>query len=91
MGKKRKKDEKMLLTKEKGFYKNFFSLWYVLALNNVIILGVNIVDNIKLDNFSESALSGATACNQLQFIFRQLILGIGNTTVMLGSQIHRLP
>ena len=76
----------MLLTKEKGFYKRFFSLWYVLVLNNVIILGVNLADNIMLGNFSEAALSGATACNQLQFIFQQLILGIGNATVMMGSQ-----
>lgn len=76
----------MLLTKEKSFYKNFFSLWYVLVLNNVIILGVNLADNIMLGNYSEAALSGATACNQLQFIFQQLILGIGNTMVMLGSQ-----
>ena len=76
----------MLLTKEKGFYKRFFSLWYVLVLNNVIILGVNLADNIMLGNFSEPALSGATACNQLQFIFQQLILGIGNSMVMMGSQ-----
>lgn len=76
----------MLLTKDKGFYKNFFSLWYVLVLNNVIILGVNLADNIMLGNFSESALSGATACNQLQFIFQQLILGVGNSMVMMGSQ-----
>ena len=76
----------MLLTKEKGFYKNFFSLWYVLVLNNVIILGVNLADNIILGNFREAALSGATACNQLQFIFQQLILGVGNSMVMMGSQ-----
>lgn len=76
----------MLLTKEKGFYKNFFSLWIVLVLNNVIILGVNLADNIMLGNFTEEALAGATACNQLQFIFQQLILGIGNATVMIGSQ-----
>lgn len=75
-----------MLTHEKGFYKNFFSLWYVLVLNNVIILGVNLADNIMLGNYSEAALSGATACNQLQFIFQQLILGVGNTMVMLGSQ-----
>ncbi len=76
----------MVLTKEKSFYKNFFSLWIVLVLNNVIILGVNLADNIMLGNFTEAALSGATACNQLQFIFQQLILGIGNSMVMMGSQ-----
>ncbi len=76
----------ILVTLGKPFYKNFFSLWYILVLNNVIILGVNLVDNIMLGNFSESALSGAAACNQLQFIFQQIILGIGNTMVILGSQ-----
>lgn len=76
----------MILTKEKSFYRNFFSLWYVLVLNNVILLGVNLVDNIMLGNFSEAALSGATACNQIQFIFSQFILGVGGATVMLGSQ-----
>ena len=55
-------------------------------LNNVIILGVNLADNIMLGNFSEAALSGATSCNQLQFIFQQLILGVGNSMVIMGSQ-----
>ncbi len=76
----------MLITKEKGFYKNFFSLWYVLVLGNIIILGVNLADNIMLGNFSEPALAGAAACNQLQFVFQQIILGLGNTVVILGSQ-----
>jgi len=76
----------MLLTRDKGFYKNFFSLCSILILNNVIILGVNLADNIMLGNFNEAALSGATACNQLQFIFQQLITGIGGSVVMMGSQ-----
>lgn len=76
----------MLLTKDKGFYRSFFSLWCILVLNNVIVLGVNLADNIMLGNFSEAALSGATACNQLQFVFQQLIVGIGNCVVMMGSQ-----
>ena len=74
------------MIQDKSFYKNFFSLWYVLVLNNIIILGVNLADNIMLGNYSEAALSGAAACNQLQFVFQQIILGIGNTMVILGSQ-----
>ena len=76
----------MHLSRDKDFYKSFFSLALVLILNNVIVLSVNLVDNIMLGNFSEAALSGATACNQLQFIFQQLILGVGSTMVMMGSQ-----
>lgn len=85
MGNSIERRQKML-TKDKSFYHSFFSLWSMLVLNNVIILGVNLADNIMLGNFSEPALSGATACNQLQFIFQQLILGVGNTMVILGSQ-----
>ncbi len=77
----------MRLSRDKSFYQSFFSLCLVLVLNNVILLGVNLADNIMLGNFSEAALSGATACNQLQFIFQQLIVGIGNATVMMGSQL----
>ncbi len=73
-------------TKERSFYKTFISLWGVLVLNNVIVLGVNLADNIMLGAYSEPALSGAAACNQLQFIFQQVIFGLGNTAVLLGSQ-----
>ena len=76
----------MLLTKDKGFYKNVFSLCSILVLNNVIFLGVNLADNIILGNFSEATLSSATSCSQLQFVFQQLILGVGNTMVIMESQ-----
>lgn len=75
-----------LLSKDRDFYKSFFSLWYVLVLNNIIILSVNLADNIMLGAYSEAALSGAAACNQLQFIFQQIMVGLGNTAVVLGSR-----
>jgi len=74
------------MTRDKHFYNNFFSLWKILVLNNIIILGVNLADNIMLGMYSEQALSGAAACNQVQFVFQQVILGISNAVVVLGSQ-----
>lgn len=74
------------MTKDRGFYSNFFSLWKILVLNNIIILGVNLADNIMLGRFDEFALGGATACNQVQFVFQQVILGLSNAVVVLGSQ-----
>lgn len=74
------------MTRDKNFYNSFFSLWKILVLNNIIILGVNLADNIMLGQYSEPALSGATACNQVQFVFQQIILGISNAVVVLGSQ-----
>ncbi len=75
-----------MLTKEKSFYKNFFSLMIVLALQNMIVLSVNLIDNIMIGSYSEAALSGVATVNQIQFVFQQLLLGAGDALVVLGSQ-----
>ena len=76
----------MLLTKDKSFYKQFFSLYWVLVLHNIIILGVNLVDNIMIGSYSETALSGVGAINQIQFVFQQVIMSAGSSLVALSSQ-----
>ncbi len=76
----------MLVTKDKSFYKQFFSLYWVLVLHNIIILGVNLADNIMIGSYSETALSGVGAINQIQFIFQQIVLSAGSGLVALGSQ-----
>lgn len=81
-----RKNDVSFLTKDRHFYNNFFALWKMLVLNNIIILSVNLADNIMLGMYSEPALSGAAACNQIQFIFQQIILGLSNAVVVLGSQ-----
>ena len=58
----------------------------MLVLNNIIVLSVGLADNIMLGAYSESALSGAAACNQIQFIFQQITVGLGSAMVVLGSQ-----
>lgn len=75
-----------MFTKDKYFYKNFFSLLIVLALQNMIVLSVNLIDNIMIGNFSEDALGGVTAVNQIQFVFQQFLMGAGDALVVLGSQ-----
>lgn len=75
-----------MFTKDKHFYKNFFSLLIVLALQNMIVLSVNLIDNIMIGNFSEDALGGVTAVNQIQFVFQQFLMGAGDALVVLGSQ-----
>ncbi len=74
------------MTKDREFYKQFFKICIVLVLQNVITLSVNLADNIMLGNYSEAALSGATAVNQIQFVYQQLIMGVGDALVILGSQ-----
>ena len=64
----------------------FFALCLPLVLQNVITLGVNLADNIMLGSFSETALSGAAAVNQVQFVYQQLLMALGDGIVMICSQ-----
>ncbi len=75
-----------IITRDKAFYKRFFSLLIVIALQSLASLTVNLVDNIMLGRYSELALSGATLVNQLQFMLQQIASGIGSGIVVLGSQ-----
>lgn len=75
-----------MITKDKSFYRNFFSLLGFLALQNMIVLAVNLIDNIMIGSYSEEALSGVASVNQLQFIFQQTLGGVGEALVVLGSQ-----
>ena len=74
------------ITKDKSFYKDFFSVWSVLVLYNIITLGVNLLDNVMVSAYSEAAMAGVSAVNQVQFLFQQLMLGAGDAVVVLGSQ-----
>ena len=79
------KHNKLILTDHR-FYKSFFLLCLPIMLQNMISLGVNLADNLMLGRFSEAALSGVTAVNQIQFVYAQLINGCGEAMVILASQ-----
>lgn len=74
------------MIKDKNFYKEFFSLYVLLVLQNVIILLVNLADNIMIGAYSETALSGVAAVNQIQFIYQQIVVGCADALVVLASQ-----
>lgn len=71
---------------KKNFYKAFFAMYVVLVLQNVISLSVNLADNLMLGSYSETALSGVAAVNQIQFVYQQLLVAIGDGLVILCSQ-----
>lgn len=75
-----------MLTKDKNFYKSFVVLTVTLMLEQAVVLSVNLADNIMLGNYSETALSGVAAVNQIQFILQQLIFSVSNSIIILGSQ-----
>ena len=74
------------MIKDKKFYCSFFSMVVVLILQNVVTLSVNLADNIMLGAYRESALAGVAAVNQIQFVYQQVLLGIGEAVVILGTQ-----
>lgn len=55
-------------TRDKNFYKTFFRLILVVALQNLVAYSVNMLDNIMLGSYSQNALSGAATVNQIFFI-----------------------
>lgn len=74
------------MIKDKTFYKSFAVLTFSLVLQNLLTYGVNLADNIMLGRFSETAMSGASLCNQVQFLLQMLVVGAGEGAVVLGAQ-----
>lgn len=75
-----------MLTRDRIFYKDFFKIFILLVLQNVVTLSVNMADNIMLGAYSEVALTAAATVNQVQFLLQQIILGVGDGLVVLASQ-----
>jgi len=73
-------------TKDKEFYKSFFALFIMIAMQNLIAYSVNMADNIMLGSYSQEALSGAATVNQIFFIVQQLSMAIGEAMVTISSQ-----
>ncbi len=61
-------------------------MFIVLVLQNIITLSVNLADNLMLGAYSETALSGAAAVNQIQFVYQMMLLAFGEGIVVLGTQ-----
>ena len=72
--------------KDKYFYKTFFSLFFVVALQNIIVFSVNLADSIMLGSYSEIAMSGVSLANQIQFLLHMFVNGTANGLVVISSQ-----
>ena len=51
-------------SKDPVFYRSFFKLMAVIALQNLVAYSVNMLDNMMLGSYSQNALSGAATVNQ---------------------------
>ena len=75
-----------MFTRDREFYKTFLRLCLTLMLEQAVILSVNLADNLMLGTYSEAALSGVAAVNQIQFVYQQLVYAVGNALIALASQ-----
>ena len=75
-----------LFVRDKHFYNTFFRLTLTIALQNVIVFGVNLADNVMLGAFSQDALSGAAVVNQIQYLLQMLIFGVGESALILSAR-----
>lgn len=74
------------MIKDKYFYKTFFSLFFVVALQNLIVFSVNLADSVMLGSYSELAMSGVSLANQIQFLLHMFVNGAANGLVVIASQ-----
>lgn len=75
-----------MFTRDKEFYKLFLRLCVTLMAEQAVILSVNLADNVMIGNYSEAALSGVAAVNQIQFVLQQLVYAVSNGIIVLSSQ-----
>ena len=75
-----------MLVKDKNFYRGFFSMTMTIALQNLIVYGVNLADNIMLGAYSETALSGVAIANQVQFLLQMIVTGTASGMGVIVSQ-----
>lgn len=71
---------------DRYFYTAFIRLFAGVALQSLIVFGVNLADSIMLGTYSETAMSGVSLANQIQFLLQCLINGASNGLVVLASQ-----
>lgn len=74
------------MIRDRSFYRLFWSLAGALILEQAVILSVNLADNVMIGSYSETALAGVAAVNQIQFVVQQIVYGFSNGFLVLASQ-----
>jgi Na+-driven multidrug efflux pump len=79
-------DDLQLFVRDKRFYKTAFLIALPIAAQQIINIGVNLMDTIMLGSFGEIQLSASSLANQFYFIFHILCLGIGGGAAVMTAQ-----
>lgn len=71
---------------DRYFYSVFFRLFITMALQSLIVFSVNLADSIMLGSYNETAMSGVSLANQIQFLLQCVSNGVCNGLVVIASQ-----
>lgn len=72
--------------KDGAFYKAFFTMTFTMALQNLIVFGVNLADSVMMGAYSETALSGVGICNNIQYFLMMAATGTASGMTVIASQ-----
>ncbi len=75
-----------IFTRDRTFYRTFFRLMCVIALQNVLVYVVNLADNVMIGAYNETSMSGVALVNQVQFMLQMLVSGAGEGMVVMASR-----
>ncbi|MBR3764358.1 MAG: MATE family efflux transporter [Clostridia bacterium] len=75
-----------LFVRDRAFYRTILILALPVVLQNMITIGVNMLDTIMLGTYGETQLSGASLANEFISLHQILCLGIGGGAAVLTSQ-----
>lgn len=73
----------------RDFWKRWVTLLVTIAAQNIIVYGVNLLDNIMIGRIGEAAelaLSGVFIVNQIQFLLQMICGGISDGTIVVCSR-----
>ena len=71
---------------ERTFYKSFFAMTVTMALQNIIVFGVNLADSIMMGAYSETALSGVGICNNIQYFLMMAATGVSSGMTVIAAR-----
>lgn len=75
-----------LIVKDKKFYKQVFLLALPIAMQSLITIGVNMLDNIMVGRLGETELSATSLANQFISIYHIFCMGLGMGASVLVSR-----
>ncbi len=71
---------------DKSFYKTVLSITIPIALQNLIVFGVSMMDTIMLGQLGDVQLSASAQANQPTFIFQMINFGLAGGATVLSAQ-----